>query len=355
MSWAHDRLRASVEARVEQASADRAGLLIAAARYLHGKVLVDGHLAGSEVHQIRRALAGDFVDDEIEWILEALVELPRELLALGASEWVHPLYRAYAHDLPSGRNETERAQHVEAALDLRWPMHVDPRRPIETQHIATTRDGIQIGSPSSIRSLFVRWRDVESIEPVEPWPQILIEWREGAHFLRARIGPSKDPEAFDASVEALFDAAEARLLSSKLPTGWLATPRAEWEDVDELPHIDERPEPASYRSAPVSDPIVAVRAPRGGLGTMLEWLASSPTRPFRSMVRRAVLTESYLYVERRDGRAQRIPIGLLAAAEGGDDAVYRFGRGTTLVLGGRRECAVCRALDARLASPAALE
>ena len=166
---------------------------------------------------------------------------------------------------------------------------------------------------------------------------------------RARIRARGDELAFEERVSELFEEARARLPADRVREGWLATPVEEWETVERWPGEDEGDDgPAYRRSARAPDPVVATRPPPSGGRTMLDWLASSPSRPFGEMVREARLTSKHLYVRRRCGRIDRMRREALRARRGGGDAVYVFGRRTELVLNGRASCPVCQALDAQL-------
>lgn len=341
-AWLESSARALIRER------HRVPLVVAAASYLRLRVRRDGHFAQIEQDQVRLALAADFDEAELAWIVEALRDHPHRLAGVRTGYWVRLLHRLVFGVEPQLRDDPH---PVTLQLEARWPMLEDSPRALHTTHLRATQEGIEVGRPESMSSLLVRWQDLVNLEAVEPWPQLLIEWREGGALRRSRVGPRSEPEAFDGAVEALFDAAERRPVpDSKLRAGWLTVPRARWEPVDELPSGQLTPPRADYRSAPMApDPVVASRPARGGLGMLLAWLASSPSRPFRATIREAVLTERYLYVRRHDGRASRLPVELLRGADGGLDAVYRFGRGTLVLLTDRGRCAVCQALDARLA------
>jgi hypothetical protein len=345
-------LERSLRERIPGITNKRLVLVVSAARWLVDQVLRDGHLAASEREQVRQSLGADLSAEEIDWVLEVLVTSRRELGALRPHYWLDALARF----LMGGQRVQDPGQFVQQNLPGRWPMMPDSPRGVLTQHLEPGPNGIQLGDPRAMSSLTIRWHELTTLEPVQPWPELLVEWREDGQLRRSRVAPSGDPEGFEAKVEALFDAAEKRVPDAKLPTGWLGTPRALWEDVEALPTGDTPARGADYRTSPQErDAVVAVRPARGGLGVMLEWLASGPMRPFRSMVREAVLTERYLYVRRRNGQIQRIPLELLAERSGEDDAIYRFGRGTTVLLSGATSCPVCRGLDLRVAFRAAPE
>lgn len=345
-------LETSVRERFAEIVDARVGLIVAAAAWVSGRVLADEHFARSEAEQIRRALAADFAPDEIEWIVDALTRHRRALASIGDTYWFRRLYPlVFGCPAPTGPSGDAYA-NLFIELRIRWPFFPDVTSPVLAGVLEATPQGVQVGRPFSIHSLAIAWSWIDNLEAVDPWPQVLIEWTEAGVFYRARVAPSGDPEEFDAEVEALFAAAERRLPLARLTDGWLARPRARWEDVDDLPTGEERYGDVSYRSWSRPDPIVARRPPRGGLGAVLEWLASSPQRPFRAMPREAVLTESYLYVRRRDGRVQRISLDLLEAGRGSSDRFYRFGRGAEILFTDAERCPVCAGLDARLASRA---
>jgi hypothetical protein len=340
-------LERSVREHVPEIEPTRAVLVVAIARWLSEQVLIDAHLADSEREQIRRGVGPDLQPEELAWVLEALERHRSKLSLLRPHYWMSPLVEW----LTGHRRISEPYQFLQHTLPSRWPMLPDSARAVVTQHLEAGPRGIQIGEPRAMSSLHLPWHELMTIEPVQPWPELLIEWQEAGRLRRSRVAPSKDRDAFEAAVEALFEAAEARVPTSKLPTGWLAAPHAAWQDVDALPtdHAPERG--ADYRSAPQTrDAVVAVRPPRGGLHVLMQWLASSPDRPFRAMLREAVLTERHLYARRQDGKVQRLPLDLLEEKIGGSDAIYRFGRGNRVLLSDAERCPVCQGLDARLAA-----
>lgn len=342
-------LEASARQRLPGIAAERIPLLVGAAVYLEMHVMKDGHLARSEAELIERSLADDFAPDEIAWILDAIVRYQEAVAALrGDDYWFRPLFTYLFRVGPVLPHSAWKALVMH--LEGRWPLMPDATLPLVTNVTEGTSAGVQLGSPSSMSSFAIKWWSITNLEAVDPWPQVLVEWHEEGMLRRTRVAPKKSPEEFEAKVEALFDEAERRLPASKLTKGWLLRPHVRWEDVDALPSGDEEPLGGGvpYRSGSRPDRIVARRPPRRGLDVLFEWLASSPKWPFRAMPREAVVTEKYLYVERRDRRVQRVPLELLDTGRGLTDRVYRFGRRSEVLFTGADRCPVCAALDAHL-------
>lgn len=209
------------------------------------------------------------------------------------------------------------------------------------------RDVPAVDRPSAIDSLRVAWSDIETLEPVDPWPELLLEWRREHTVEAVRVRPKGDVEAFADRIGDLVRAARAP--RGRVRRGWLDAEEVEWEPVDHWP-ADPRPRPPSYREASVEpEVVVATRAAKGALDGMLRWLASTPATPFRDQIAEALLTETHLYVRRQRGALERIPRSALRTRRGGSDAIYVFGRRAQVLFTDRLACPVCAQLDAQLA------
>lgn len=350
--------RAAVEADLRRAfdelSDERVRYLVAVAGYVASRVLADRHLSRAEERRVERALDPDLDEAERAWVLSALQTVPEALVALPLRDWLEPLAERYL-TLPQSYGSSDTRQLLVNELALRWPMLVDSSRAVsfDPNDIAWDERVLQIGSTYSMHSVTVRWRDVVSLEPVAPWPQVLLEWdARSAGVSRMRLAAGGDPVVFEDRVRELVDAARRHARSPEhVRDGWLAVPTVAWEPVERWPGEGVDEAAVGYRTAPARPVEILARRPsRGGLHVLLQWLASSPSRPFAKMVKEALLTPKHLYVRRRDGTEARLPRAALRTRRGEDDAIYVFGRRTEVLLGDRSGCPVCRRLDAQLVS-----
>ncbi len=225
-----------------------------------------------------------------------------------------------------------------------------------------------------VGAIVLRWPELRQVAAVDPWPSLQISWQasgglDALTFRPARpgldgvISPWLAPEEFAAEVEELIRFVQ-RHTSVLIDRGWIDIPELAWEQVGSMP--DPPSERAvvgdgAFRAAPrpVEDVAIAVRAAPTPYEAMLEWLASTPDRPWREHPRRVRASDDFLYVERRDRTMWRAPLDVLRARLGGsdEDAIYVFGRRATVLLTHRAACPVRALLDARLerapADPAA--
>lgn len=351
--------RAHFEGRGDARTARLAG----AAAYVAFRVLRDRHLSRAEEAQVEAALGRDFDPDEIAWVLDVLRRDADLVTAVRPEYWVDALREVALPgvSLAAFRRE-DRRMAVVNELEVRWPMLEEVRKGIRIRPEALRWDWehLQVGEPDSIHSVTFAWRDLISVEPVDPWPSVLLEWKT-RHLLgstpssgsssgvsRSRVGPSKDPEGFERRVARLVELVRERapLLARE---GWLAYPSVSWELVPFWPGEGPTNASPSYRTAPARPiEVVAHRARAGSLHTILQWLVSSPDRPFRRMICEMAVTREHLYVRRRDGESQRLPLATLRGRRGGEDAIYVFGRSTEVLVGDRSECPVAKHLDERL-------
>ena len=186
-------------------------------------------------------------------------------------------------------------------------------------------------------ALDVRWTQLWELRLVEPCPCFEVEWRHVGGRSQRLIAPrfQSEREAVERDVLTLVEHVREHR-PHVLEAGWSAFPDVEWEQVSQLPakHAGVLQGEGAYRAARVKaeERIVATWGPPTALGSMLQWLASTPDRRWRQHPKRVVLTETYVYAERRDGTFARLPLDTLRLRRGEDDAVYVFGRKTPLVL-----------------------
>lgn len=236
---------------------------------------------------------------------------------------------------------------------IRWSREgivYHPRpNPIE---LNTAADPLLTADP---RAIVLRWEEPWSLHVLETWPRAHLRWSHGEIPLRPGASPfHASPEVFARRLEALVEHLEAYAPAKVRERGWLEIPEAEWERVRALPEApsDEQVGTGAFRSAPrpVEEAVVAERGALAPLEAMLGWLASSPERPWRAHPRQVRLTDTYVYAERRDKSAWRLPLETLRGRRGrvDGDTVYVFGRQTLLVLLHREGCPVQGMLDARL-------
>lgn len=339
-------------------SASRTSRLTAIGAYLAWRSLGDGHFSRGEEKTIRVALKRDVEAEDVERLLELLRDHPDALRAVDVDYWVDELdawILAFEDGQYQGNtgHEAEYAAFVASCLAVRWPLLDEPAgvQRWSSAHIDWDDDLLHVGPTNGMQSVEIPWRDLVFLEAVDPWPEALIEWdTRGYGVSRLRIGPRADERpAFGARIEALLEAAAARVRANDaVRPGWTVFPKVEWEPADRLPTGEEPQYQPGYRTAPSRPiPILAHREEHGGMHVLLSWLASGPNNPFGDQVVEAVVTPEEVFVRRRKGLIQRIPLISLRARRGADDAIYVFGRDTELLLTDRASCPVCRLLDQR--------
>ena len=210
---------------------------------------------------------------------------------------------------------------------------------------------------SDVHALVFRWSDEFELAAVDPWPRLLVRWDGGEVVLAPRtFGGLLSPLSFEARAESAVREVERRA-PERVRLGWVDVPVVDWERVTGLPALPEdggaSAGDGAYRAGRALAEEVAVAARSGPtpLEAMLDWLASSPDRPWRDHPREVRVTEDALYASRGDGSAWRLPLTALRRRDGvgGEDAVYVFGRRTRLVLTARvPPCPVRAFLDRRL-------
>ncbi len=241
-------------------------------------------------------------------------------------------------------------------------------------HFGAYRDepGLDPLDTRDIGAVVLRWHEVREVAAVDPWPRVRVAWS----------GPGGGDEHTFAPVRDSTDAAFSGQLTSEpfavraaaliehvvkhapavVDRGWLDLDEVSWEQVASLPELPgERPVvgDGAFRAAPrpVEEEAVALREAPTPYEAMLDWLASSPERPWRAHPRRVRTSTHSLYVERRDRTLWRLPLEALRLRVGAydEDAYYIFGRRTAVLLTHRDGCPVRKALDARLKQRRAVE
>jgi hypothetical protein len=353
------RLTARLRSARPEADLRRLELLEAMLGYLSWGALADGHLSRAEERRIVASLRADLGDEDARLVVALLVEEPDTARAVPMKRWLPTLYARATGCDQAWAEATWRSQDRELLmneLQLRWPTLDDRLRTaaFADEELWWNGDRLQIGLPSALRSVQLAFSQLVSLEAVDPWPCVLIEWEPGPGLdpSRMRVGPSGDPRSFERRVEELFDAAASRVRSPDVVRlGWLGATPAEAERVERWPGADGSRSEGAYRSTPARpEHVQAERGRPSVFGALLEWLASSPSRPFGEFVALAAVTGEHLYVRRRHGRAERFALEALRTRRGDSDAVYVFGRNAEVLLTGRASCSVCSALDDRLAA-----
>ncbi len=240
-----------------------------------------------------------------------------------------------------------------APLSGFYPRWLELHRALAGAHRAGE---IALRRPADLR-LRIPLRDLRVVEARPQWPAFEVCWRAGAGLRREVFAPpgrlfgttvpahaARHAEV----VRALFRDLASRSLRVRLAPGWTSHPDVPWQPVASLP--PSRGITASSYRRPADDPFVAAR-PARLLGSLRDWFASSPTRPYALMAQEVALTASHVYARFPDGRMARVPRRALRARLGGvhEDATYVFGARTRLALGWRRGgCAVRGAFDRQL-------
>jgi hypothetical protein len=208
---------------------------------------------------------------------------------------------------------------------------------------------------SDVSAIVLRWGEPWAFALDQRWPRARLRWSGGDIDLRPGGLFGTDPEGYAERMEALVAHLERRAPSRLTSRGWLEFEHVPWERVAGMPEpaTQDAVGEGAFRSArrPVEEVAVASREKPSALEAMLEWLASSPDRPWRHHPRQVRLSEEYFYAARRDGSVWRVPLSSLRARYGdpNEDAVYVFGRRTKIVLTHRAEpCPVRARLDAEL-------
>lgn len=224
-------------------------------------------------------------------------------------------------------------------------------------------DPLDTTNPNAI---VLRWHELRELAAVDPWPRFRVRWRgpgggDDHTFAPARdvvltlLMPALAPEPFAEQVGRLIEHTQ-RHAPHAVRRGWLDAPEVRWERVGSMPEVagGARPElgHGAFRAIarPVEEMATAVRPPNRPLESMMQWLMSTPDRPWRQHPREVRLGPEHLYAARRDGTIWRVPLETLRARVGepSEDALYVFGRRTSIVLTKRDACEVRAALDARL-------
>lgn len=226
-------------------------------------------------------------------------------------------------------------------------------------------DGTDPLETTNVDAIVLRWHELRELAAVDPWPSFRVRWhgpgggdehtfspRRGT--LAEKLSPALSPPGFARSVEAMIYHVASHT-EGLVKRGWLDAPEVEWERVRALPEARVARELAgqgAFRAAPrpIEEEATALREKPTALEAMLQWLVSSPEKPWREHPREVRTSAAYLYVERRDRSFWRLPLDTLRVRLGTtrDDAVYVFGRRTGILLTHRDGCPVRAELDARL-------
>ncbi len=136
-----------------------------------------------------------------------------------------------------------------------------------------------------------------------------------------------------------------------LERGWLDAPDVAFERAEVLPHRNVAvASGGAFRThAGVATEVLAERR-ISAFEAMLFFLASTPANPWRRSPRAYAVTDDELFVERRDGVVERLPLDALRRRHGGasGDALYLFGRHTCLLVADLASCPIRAELDRRL-------
>ncbi len=196
----------------------------------------------------------------------------------------------------------------------------------------------------------LEWRDVVRLDATGPFPTLDVRYHTGHDVRRLAITPRRSPTAADLDrLRSLFDRAREHLEPSEVRSGWVTAPDLEWEPFERWPEEEEAVMASPYRQAPDEhEQVRAIRTPPGPYESLLQWLDSSPERPWLEHPRRVVVTDRYVCVERRDRRRVRVDRDRLRGRRRTDDGdrAYYYGRRLRLLLPLRDDaCPVVWALD----------
>ena len=199
----------------------------------------------------------------------------------------------------------------------------------------------------------LRWKDIQELSAIEPWPSLRISWMSGLGSdtrtltpTRRWFGhePTKDEVQREEVIVALFDQITALGLRIPGDPGWTAVEHVPWEDVQEWPNVQTGD--GGYRT-PGVELVVASRSKPTSLEFLFAWWASGPRQPWKMTARDVAVTRHYVYAHLAGGRMARLPLSALrdrwTSPRG--DCIYEFGRRTRLVLPARETCAVQHTLD----------
>ncbi len=212
----------------------------------------------------------------------------------------------------------------------------------------------------------LRWSELVELAAIDPWPRFRVRWSSdltrvvGEHVftptpaLGFGLVRVLSPDEFASQLENLIVHAAAHR-PEVVKRGWVDAPDIDWEEVSSMPEPPTE-QPAlgdgAFRAAqrPVEEVAIAMRGRPSPLEAMIDWLASSPDRPWQLHPREARLSAEYFYALQRDGSIERVARSTLRVRLGGvdEDAVYLFGRRAAAVLTHREGCPVRTALDAQL-------
>jgi hypothetical protein len=236
--------------------------------------------------------------------------------------------------------------------------YADGPLPVGPDATEMTSEGFQLGV--GIDYLILTWRELVRIEAVDPWPCIELEWKNArVHGVvtgnsRRTVKPwrAMDERTFEEKlVLPLIQHVEDHDPGS-IVRGWLDSPHADWERVNEMPRDPSGDEIVSdYRVAarPPEKVILARRGAPKPIDTMLLWLSSRPSFPWKEQPREVILTKHHVWARRRDDSVWRIPRKTLRTSRRSkDDHIYVFGRCTRLYLSHERGCGLIEALDGQM-------
>lgn len=205
------------------------------------------------------------------------------------------------------------------------------------------------GDDRAARRTQLRWEDIARLDATGPWPSLEIHYHTESDIRRLTLAPRREPPAeFLAHARSLFDFAWTRLDAGEVRSGWVTAPDVQWEPLQKWPDETEAVLATPYRGTSRYEKVRAVRGTPSPLEAMLQWLASTPERPWKEHPRRVTITNERVCVERRDKEPVALSRSLIRGRRRtphGDRAYY-FGRRQRLLLPLRDDaCPVVWALD----------
>lgn len=209
-------------------------------------------------------------------------------------------------------------------------------------------DTPRAGDERAARRTQLRWEDIVRLDATGPWPKLEIHYHAEANIRRLQLEPRGElPAEFLAHMRKLFEFATRHVDPGDVRSGWVTAPDVMWEHLERWPEEQEAVL-TPYRGAVNHEQWRAMRDKPSAYEAMLQWLASTPERPWREHPRRVLVTSSRVCVERRDKKPVAIARSLIRGrrrtADG--DRAYYFGRRERLLLPLRgQNCPVTWALD----------
>ncbi len=247
--------------------------------------------------------------------------------------------------LPTGRSRTPPLFVAGPSTQLRTEADIDElaytvrfRQLVGCEMVDAPRCGIRVDyrAPRGFGAF-----TIEPPRPFERWTPEPDPKREVERELYARI------------CNALLHHIATHAPGVRVKRGWLDAPVVPFTPEDELPRrAMATVAVGAFRThAGVATDVIADRtfAP---FESLLLFMASRPERPWRHMPRAYSVTTERLFIERRSGAIDSLPLETLRdqAGFGGPDTVYLFGRDTCVILPGDPRCPVRAELNRRVAA-----